>query len=156
VSSSVSVIVLAYRNEERLERCLDSVEGAFANLPGETELVVVLNEISPAGRERLGSRTPAPVLVEPGRNLGFAAGVTAGLARARGDWIALVNDDCVVYPDTFAELLVAGERAEDIGSVAAQVRWARRPDRINSAGIEIDKLGVTGSSPVPPTKRNPR
>src|SRR5205809_610938 len=38
--------------------------------------------------------------------------------------------------------LAAGERDPGVGSVAAQIRFAARPDTINSAGIEIDELGV--------------
>jgi GT2 family glycosyltransferase len=53
-----------------------------------------------------------------------------------------VNDDCTLHPDALAELLAAGSSAPDIGSVAAQVRFAGRGDMINSAGIEIDALGV--------------
>lgn len=39
-------------------------------------------------------------------------------------------------------MLSAGEEGEDIGSVAAQVRFAERVDMINSAGIEVDELGI--------------
>jgi GT2 family glycosyltransferase len=68
--------------------------------------------------------------------------VAAGLADARGEWIALVNDDCTVEPDALAELLAAAEGHPNVGSVAAQVRFAGDESTINSAGIEIDELGV--------------
>jgi GT2 family glycosyltransferase len=76
------------------------------------------------------------------RNLGFTGGVAAGLAGARGEWIALVNDDCTVEPDALAELLAAAECRPDVGSVAAQVRFDGDEGTINSAGLEIDELGV--------------
>ncbi len=53
-----------------------------------------------------------------------------------------MNDDCVVEPDALAELLAAGSSSPEIGSVAAQVRFAGRSGTINSAGIEVDVLGV--------------
>jgi GT2 family glycosyltransferase len=85
---------------------------------------------------------PPVTTVAGSPELGFAGGTSAGLALARGKWIALVNDDCAVHPDALRELLAVGENDPAVGSVAAQIRFATRPDTINSAGIEIDELGV--------------
>jgi GT2 family glycosyltransferase len=118
----LSAIVVAFGKEELLGACLESLESALARVDGETELIVVVNDHE--------------------TNLGFAGGVAAGLADARGEWIALVNDDCTVEPDTLSELLAAAEGAPDVGSVAAQVRFAGDEGTLNSAGLEIDELGV--------------
>jgi GT2 family glycosyltransferase len=118
----LSAIVVAYGKEELREACVASLEAALARVDGETELIVVVND--------------------PAANLGFAGGVAAGLADARGEWIALVNDDCTVEPDALGELLAAAEGRPDVGSVAAQVRFAGDAGTINSAGLEIDELGV--------------
>lgn len=138
----VSGLVLAFAEDPLLERCLDALEASLARTAGPSELVIVVNRASEGARERLRSSRADAVLIYPGKNLGFAAGVSAGLARARGEWIALVNDDCVVEPDAIPELLTVGQSSEDIGSVAGQVRFARRPDAVNSAGLEVDELGV--------------
>jgi GT2 family glycosyltransferase len=134
----LSALVVAFRKEELLHACLASVEEALARVDGETELIVVLNDVSPESRARLR----AAVTVEGDPALGFAGAVAAGLTVARGEWIALVNDDCTLYADALAELLAAGSRDPGVGSVAAQVRFAGRRDTINSAGIEVDDLGV--------------
>jgi GT2 family glycosyltransferase len=118
----ISAIVIAFGKEELLESCLESLEAALARVEGETELIVVVNNDE--------------------TNLGFAGGVAAALPDARGEWIALVNDDCTVEPDALAELLAAAEGRPDVGSVAAQVRFADDEGTINSAGLEIDELGV--------------
>ena len=117
----LSAIVVAFGKEELLGACLASVEAALARVDGTTELIVVDNH---------------------GTNRGFAGGVAAGLATARGEWIALVNDDCTLAPDALAELLAAADGRPDVGSVAAQVRFAGDEGTINSAGIDIDVLGV--------------
>jgi GT2 family glycosyltransferase len=139
VSCLVSAIVVAYAEDEAVARCLRSVELALAEVAGETELIVVLNR--PVDRSRHAFRD-SWIVVEPGRNLGFTGGVSAGLARARGQWVALVNDDSIVEANAIAELLSAGEASDDVGSVAAQIRFASRVDTINSAGIEVDGLGI--------------
>jgi GT2 family glycosyltransferase len=118
----LSAIVVAFGKEELREACLASLEAALARVDGETELIVVVNDAR--------------------RNLGFTGGVAAGLAGARGEWIVLVNDDCRVEPDALAELLAAAERRPHVGSVAAQVRFDGDEGTINSAGLEIDELGV--------------
>ena len=137
----LSAVVLAYGPDGLLRESLTALRTALGSVAGPTELIVVLNRISARGRAEL-EQSRDHMLIDPGRNLGFAAGVNAGIARASGEWIALVNDDCVVEPSALAELLAAGEAAADIGSVAAQVRFADRPGTINSAGIEVDVLGI--------------
>jgi GT2 family glycosyltransferase len=142
VTPRVSAIVLAFGKEALLDACLRSLRAALARIEAPTELIIVVNRLSAEGRRQLERSTRDQVVVDPGRNLGFAGGVVAGLERARGDWIALVNDDCVVEPGALAAMLEAGEQSDEIGSVAAQVRFAERSDVINSAGIEVDELGV--------------
>ena len=68
--------------------------------------------------------------------------MSAGVGRARGAWIALLNDDVTVEPAALRELLAAGRSAPDVGAAAAQMRFAGRRDVINSAGIDVDSLGV--------------
>jgi len=138
----LSAIVVAFGKEALLEDCLSALGEALAHVDGETELIVVLNDVSEAVRERVHRRVPRVVTVEGSPSLGFAAGVAAGLSRAQGEWIALVNDDCVLAPDALDEMLATGERHPDAGSVAAQIRFAGKPYTLNSAGIEIDDLGV--------------
>jgi GT2 family glycosyltransferase len=131
----LSAIVVAFGNEALTTECLVRLADALARVEGGTELIVVAND----GR----ARTRPGVTTVPGRpELGFAGGVEAGLAVACGEWVALVNDDCAVEQDALCELLEAGTRDARIGSVAAQIRFASRPETINSAGIEVDELGV--------------
>lgn len=135
------MIVVAYGKQTLLAECLQSLDVALDAVEGSTELIVVLNDATSATRRELEGAARERVLVDPGRNLGFAGGVMAGIERAQGEWIALVNDDCIVAPPALAELLAAGDASPDIGSVAATVVFADR-DVINSAGIEVDELGV--------------
>jgi GT2 family glycosyltransferase len=138
----LSAIVVACGKVALLENCLLALDQALARVDGETELIVVLNELSTTGRERLQLLLPAVVPIEGSPSLGFAGAVAAGLDVARGEWIALVNDDCSLTPDALEELVVTGERHPKVGSVAASIRFAAEPDTMNSAGIEIDDLGV--------------
>ncbi len=46
-----------------------------------------------------------------------------GLARSRGDWLLLLNNDATLEPSAAGALLEAGRSAPDVGSVACQMRF---------------------------------
>lgn len=136
---AISVLVVAYRQREALTEALESCLAAAANVAEDVELIVIDNgELASFVRDGF----PSARVIEPAANLGFAGGVQRGLADARGEWIALVNDDARLDSQALAKLLDTGRREERTGSVAAQIRFASDPGRINSAGISVDSLGV--------------
>jgi GT2 family glycosyltransferase len=136
---AISVVIVAYRERELLAECLQSCARAATEVPGGTELIVVDNGgLAPFIREGW----PSVRVIEPGENVGFAGGVQRGVAEASGAWVALLNDDARIEPVALARLLGAGARDGRIGSVAAQVRFHSDPARINSAGVDVDSLGV--------------
>ena len=131
----VSAIVVDLRGGPLLERCLAALRPALAGLGEPCELIVVDNG---GGLEDVGDAR----LISLRSNTGFAGGVVAGLAQASGEWIALVNNDAFLAPDCLAHLLATGRSAPLAGSVAPQIRFEARPDLINSAGLELDVLGI--------------
>jgi GT2 family glycosyltransferase len=136
---ALSIVVVAYQQREALTACLESCLAATVQLTGDTELIVVNNgEIGELVRERC----PQAQLIEPGFNVGFAGGVSRGIAVARGKWIALVNDDARIAPNALSSLMATGEQSPQIGAVASQVRFSDAPTRVNSAGISVDRLGI--------------
>jgi len=145
-SQTLSVVVVAYRQREPLVNCLRALGLAAQELQrsdqneiSAVELIVVDNgDLS----ELISEASPDALLLKPDSNLGFAGGAQLGIEAASGEWIALVNDDATVEPDALRWLVQAGERDQRIGSVAAQVRFEGDRDRVNSAGIEVDSLGL--------------
>jgi GT2 family glycosyltransferase len=137
VSCAVSAVVLAFARDDEVSRCLASLTAALARVDEPTELVVVLNR--PLADAAIPPQTH---IVDPGENLGFAGGVTRGVGVTAGEWVAVVNDDCVLDPDALTALLDAGRTGDKIGSVAGLVLFSDRPNTVNSAGLEVDALGV--------------
>jgi GT2 family glycosyltransferase len=138
----VSVVVVSYRRRELLEACLESVEGALERLPGSSELLIVDNGSRDGTVELVRDRWPDAVVLENAENAGFARAVMQGVRATTGRWVLLVNNDVTLEATAPAALLAAGESAPDVGSVAAQLRFADRPGVLNSAGIAVDRLGV--------------
>lgn len=136
MTCAVSVVVPVFGEEATVEATLRSVADARADFGETTEIVAVLNRRSSA------AAALATHVVAPPSNLGFAAGVAAGIERSHGEWVLLVNDDCRLDRSAITALVRAGRSGADVGSVAASVRFARAPAILNSAGIEVDALGV--------------
>lgn len=149
---SLGVVVLAYGDEPWLAACVESV---LASRGVDVDLVVVDNgctegDLAPL-RDRAGVR-----IVAPGRNTGFAGGCNLGAGHVRGDFLALVNSDCIVQDGTLAEL-AAVAREPATGPVMASIRFADRPEVLNSGGNPVHVLGTcwAGGIDEPETRTSP-
>lgn len=88
---STSVIVVSHRRHEWLSPCLESVRDQC------DELVVVDNG-SPGATVSETARAAGARPVRLAGNVGFPAGVNAGARVARGEVVALLNDDAMAEP----------------------------------------------------------
>ena len=71
-------------------------------------------------RNRLGAHPhPRVRIIENAQNLGFARANNRIIPQAKGDYILLLNPDCVVYPDTITNMLAAMEAHPQRGDVSA-------------------------------------
>jgi GT2 family glycosyltransferase/glycosyltransferase involved in cell wall biosynthesis len=139
---AVSTIIVNHERRDLLKMCLDSLEHALRRVDEDTELIVVDNGSGDGSVDLVRELFPAVKVVELSRNHGFAGGVARGIAQARGEWIAVFNNDTTVEPDAIDVMLAAGRVNPRVGSVAAQMRFADRRHLLNSAGLELDRLGV--------------
>lgn len=138
-------MVLTYRRQDLLHDCLSSLSAALGAVPEPTEIVVVDNG-SPGNvaAERVREWCPEARTVVLSENRGYAGGVVEGLRRARGEWILTVGDDSTVDEGAAVAMLAAGRSDDSVGSVAAKMIFADASGGavINSAGLEIDRLGI--------------
>jgi GT2 family glycosyltransferase len=95
----------------------ESVRAALASTEP-VEVIVVDNASTDDSlrllRAELGG-DPRLRIVETGRNLGFARGSNQGLALAGGQWLLLLNPDCVVRPGTIGRVRAALEKDAGAG-----------------------------------------
>ncbi len=135
---SVSAVVLAYREEPWLERCVHAV---LDSADIDVDVVLVDNGCTDGAVDRL-EPTPGVTVVRPGENLGFAGGCNAGAALASGEFVALINGDLVVERDTLAKLVAFAAKPE-IGIAQPSIRLSDDPSRLNSDGNEVHFLGFS-------------
>lgn len=142
---AVSAVILTYQRQDLLAACLQSLLVALQAVEEDTEIVVVDNG-SPENRATgwVTEVCPSARVVTLIENRGYAGGVQAGLDAAGGEWVLTIGDDATIEPDGAVALLAAGRSAADIGSVAAKMLFADRSRgaTINSAGLDIDRLGI--------------
>jgi GT2 family glycosyltransferase/glycosyltransferase involved in cell wall biosynthesis len=139
---AVSTVIVNHERRDLLQICLESLRRALAEVEEDTELIVVDNGSRDGSAELVRERFPDVKVVELGRNEGFAGGVTRGIEVANGEWIAVFNNDTTIEPDAVRIMLEAGRVHPRVGAVAAQMRFADRRDVLNSAGLELDRLGI--------------
>ncbi len=98
----ISAVFVSYRSAGLAARAIESLraDAAKANLALET--IAVVNSGDPEEARALASA--ADRVVYPGRNLGFAGGLNAGIGVARGEILVLANPDVVVRTGALAAL----------------------------------------------------
>lgn len=94
--AALSVVVVTHDSGDALRRSLPPLVAQLR--PGD-ELVVCDNASRDGTPDRVRELAPAAILLEPGENLGFAAGCNRGAARASNPLLLLLNPDVVVGPD---------------------------------------------------------
>jgi GT2 family glycosyltransferase len=139
---TVSAIIVNHERRELLEMCLQSLAQALSTVDEDTELIVVDNGSTDGSVELVRKSFPEAEVVPLWRNQGFAGGLSQGIARARGEWIAVFNNDITIEREAVATMVAAGRSHPRVGAVAAQMRFADRREVLNSAGLELDRLGI--------------
>ncbi|MGH3655123.1 MAG: glycosyltransferase family 2 protein [Micromonosporaceae bacterium] len=148
----VSAVVLAWKTEPWLPRAVDAL---LTSKGVDVEVVLVDNGCTNDDVSVLSERDGVTVLT-PGENLGFAGGCNIGAAAATGDYIALVNSDLVVEPDTLARLVEVVD-SPGVGVVVGSVRLSEDPSLINAGANPIHVLGLSwsGGFGKPETRTEP-
>ena len=128
----VSAIVVNWNGREHLAVCLDSL--LRQTLAG-IEVVMVDNASGDGSvafvRERFGERVR---VVEQTRNLGYAGGLNAGIAAARGRYLLALNTDTEVAPACLATLVAAADRWPNAGMFSPKILSFDDRDVLDNVG----------------------
>jgi N-acetylglucosaminyl-diphospho-decaprenol L-rhamnosyltransferase len=108
----ISAVVVSYRSAALAARAFESMRRDAAASGLALETIAVVNS-SDAGEARDLAGAADRVLV-PGRNLGYAGGLNAGLSAASGEILVLSNPDVLVRPG--ALLALAGAARGDLAA----------------------------------------
>jgi GT2 family glycosyltransferase len=142
----VSVIIPTHNGAELLTECLDALKQQTYT---DFETIVVDDASTDGTSEVLRKYPDVKVVRLPGeRGHGFVAAVNAGLAVARGEVLALLNNDAVPDPSWLGELDSALERNPWASMAASKLVLYDRPDTFHSTGDYYGPDGIPNSRGV--------
>jgi GT2 family glycosyltransferase len=137
----ISAVVVNRDRADLLRAALASLAVALEATGSSTEIIVVDNASTDDSRVMLAREFPAVQVVPLEENVGFPAAVNLAVERTTGEWILLLNNDATIERNALGHVF-AEPSPDDVGAFAMQMRFAARPDLVNSAGIGLDVLGV--------------
>ncbi len=136
----VSVIIPNYNGRPYLPTCLSALDRQ--TYPREALEIILVDDASRDDSVAYVRETFPHVRVLPlERNSGLAVACNRGAAIARGEIIALLNNDTEVEPDWVAELVRALEEHPWAGAAASKMLLFDRRNVLHSAG---DMVGLDG------------
>jgi GT2 family glycosyltransferase len=110
---AVDVVIVSYRSQDLLGRCLDSLRAHPA--PGAMTVTVVDNASGDGTAEMVAREYPWVRLLAQTENLGFAAATNLGIAGGEAPYVLALNPDAAVEADTLAVLLELMEERPGVG-----------------------------------------
>jgi len=134
----VSLIIPNFNGKKHLKTCLSSIQKAtYKNI----EIIVVDNASRDGSVEFLRKNYPQVKLIAKSMNLGFAEGCNEGMRNAKGEYIALLNNDTEVDSKWLEEMVQVAKSNPQIGMCASKIVMFHDRKILNSAGGEYDIFG---------------
>ncbi len=136
----VSLLIVNWNAKELLSACLRSLEKqTFTDF----ETIVIDNGSCDGSADLIRRQFPHVRLIEIGKNLGFSTANNIGIRKARGKYIALLNNDTEVDPGWLEELVNVLETRSDIGFCASKMLLFDQHHLADTCGdyYSVDGLG---------------
>jgi len=126
----ISVVVVNWNRKELLRACLASL-ARQDDVPFET---IVVDNGSVDGSAEMASQEFRAHVIRNSENRGFCAANNQGIAAARGEFIALLNNDAEAEPGWLAALARACQKGPEVGMAASKILVWEDPRRIDKVG----------------------
>ena len=140
MAARATVVIPTWNGRDLLAAALASLrEQRFRDF----DVVVVDNGSTDGTPEWVRADHPEAELVVLAENRGFAGAVNAGIGHARGEFVALLNNDMELDPGWLAELVAALDADPAAGSAASKLRMLREPGVLDGAGDVVTWYGAT-------------
>lgn len=136
---AVSVVVVNWNRRDFLLGCLRSL----AEQSGSPEFEVILvdngsidGSVESSVSYARSVNLPLSV-IRNATNLGFCAANNQGISAARGEWVALLNNDAEANPEWLSAMIRAAHGRSEVGMVACKIVVFEEPRRIDKVGHVI-------------------
>ncbi len=140
-----SIIIPNWNGKHFLQTCLDSLR-AQSHSP--IEVIIVDNASEDGSQAFIREHYPEVRLIELPENRGFTGACNAGLEAAKGEYVALLNNDTEVDSQWAAAIVDAFERHPEVGIIASKMLLFNQRDHIHTVGDYFTTDGRAGNRGV--------
>lgn len=119
MSVKLSVVIICWNDWKVIENCLRSIFEGTRKI--EYEVIVADNGSSDGSVERIRKGFPKVLVVENGANLGFAKGNNAGIRKASGEYVLVLNPDTIVHGGSLDRWTEFADRHPEAGAFGCRV-----------------------------------
>jgi len=137
----VSFIIVNWNGIKTVAECLDSVLGQSYKY---YEIIFVDNHSTDGSAQLVNTRYRPDKFISLGRNYGYAEANNIGLRQAKGEYLALVNNDAVLDKNWLLKAVgvLEEDKSQVVGSVASKIINYHQPTLIDTAGVEYFGFGA--------------
>lgn len=140
-----SVVIPNWNGRHFLKPCLDSL---LAQTYPQVEIIIADNASADGSQDFLREHYPGVTLIELPENRGFTGACNAGMEAARGEYIALLNNDTEVDARWVEVVISVFAQHPDVGIVASKMLLFDRRDYLHTAGDFFTLDGRAGNRGV--------
>lgn len=116
--TKLSIVVLSYNTCDLLVDCLNSLEKLKQE--ADFEIIVSDNGSTDGSIDTVKKDFKKVILIENGKNLGFAAGNNAARKIAKGKYVLFLNSDTIVHKNTLKKTVEYLDNNSDVGAVTCK------------------------------------
>ena len=136
---TATIVIPNWNGKHFLKTCLDSLrEQVFKDF----EVIIVDNGSTDGSLEYIREHYPEVIVVAFPENRGFSAAVNGGIKKARGTYIALLNNDTEVDPLWLAELVKTLDSRSEVGFCASKMLNYYKRTIIDTIGDGFSRYGI--------------
>src|SRR3989344_6953720 len=120
--NDLSVIIVTYKSENLIIKCLDSIYGS--DFDESFEVIISDNSPDSATEEEIQkalNRYPNLTFIKNKKNEGFSRGNNIAIEKATGEFVLFLNPDVVLEKNTLGGMLEFVKSATNIGTATCRV-----------------------------------
>ncbi len=139
-SKKLSVIIVNYRSQEQLKKCLGSIfEKIFTSVDGE---IIVVNNDPEENLDLLEKNDPKITVINQKKNVGFGSAANIGAKKAKGEYFFFLNPDTEILEGRIEDIIDFLSSDSSLGVVGPRILGKNNVTQPWSVGQEIDFLEI--------------
>jgi GT2 family glycosyltransferase len=140
--AKVTIVQVIYNNRPFIEPVFSAI---FSQTHKDFNVVAVISGNDDGGKELLAQKFPQVEIIDPGFNIGFAAGHNLVFERYQSNFFQLVNPDLILEPSYVERMLKAFDDPKVGAATGKLLRYDfgknQKTNIIDTTGVTIAKSG---------------